>query len=148
MRPDEAVLIATEGALSRAESWLGWSGNAVLGLGSVWTPHKAMRRMADHLIDHLTQIECLANGEATVPDRWLGRAVTLDSDWAHFTEHDLDEATARLRRLAQILALRLRALEAIWDQPAPESWTIRAIAEHVVEATGEYVTRVPAAAVR
>src|SRR5438477_13204592 len=47
LRPDEAVLIATEDALSHAESWLGWSGNAVLGLGSVWTPHKAMRRIAD-----------------------------------------------------------------------------------------------------
>ena len=139
--PDELVLQATEDALAVAESWIGWNSKATMSLGSAWTPHKAVRRISDHLIDHLCQLEARHTGEEPVPDQWRGRAVTLDSDWARFTEQDLDEATARIRRLAQILAARLRALRAEWDTSAGEEWTIRAIAEHVAEASATYASR-------
>jgi hypothetical protein len=137
-QPDETVLIATEDALARAESWIGWSGQAVMSRGSAWTPHKALRRITDHFIDHLTQIECRVANVAPVPDTWRGRQVTLESDWARFTESDLDEATARVRRLAQVLALRLRRLQAEWDRDAGDEWTIRFIAKHVAEAISDY----------
>jgi len=140
-QPDEVVLRATEDALVRAESWLGWSSSAVMSLGSAWTPNKSLRRIADHLIDHLCQIEARIAGETAIPDLWRGRSVTLESDWARFTEQDLDEATARIRRLAQLMALRLRALRAEWDTNAGEEWTIRAIAEHLAEATAVYASR-------
>jgi hypothetical protein len=93
------------------------------------------------MIDHLTQIECRAVGETPPPDTWHGRAMTMESDWARFTEQDLDEATARLRRLAQVIAIRLRALSRNWDTDAGEEWTIRAIAMHIVEATDSYSSR-------
>src|SRR5437773_5476127 len=115
LEPDELILVATEDALAAAQSWIGWSTGAVISLGNAWTPHKALRRIADHLIDHLCQIESREAGEAAVPDAWRGRSVTLESDWARFTEQDLDEATARIRRLAQVLAIRVRSLRAGWD---------------------------------
>ena len=87
--PDELVLQAVEDALAAAEGWIGWSSGATMSLGNAWTPHKAMRRITDHLIDHLCQIEARAAGVETVPDQWRGRAVTLDSDWARFTEQAL-----------------------------------------------------------
>jgi hypothetical protein len=142
--PDEAVLEAIERALERAESWIGWSGSAVMSMGNAWTPHKALRRITDHLIDHLCQIDARAAGEAPTPDPWRGRSVTLESDWARFTEQDLDEATARLRRLAQLLALRVRALRPQWDSEATPEWTVRAIAEHVASSIDTYAMRPPA----
>ena len=118
-----------------------------MSLGSAWTPHKALRRIADHLIDHLCQIEMRVALETPVPDLWRGRSVTLESDWARFTELDLDEATARIRRLAQLMALRVRSLREDWDTDAGAEWTIRAIAEHVAEASAAYASRpVPTAA--
>ena len=146
--PDELILQATEDALGLAEGWIGWSSGAVMSLGSAWTPHKALRRIADHLIDHLCQIEMRVALETPVPDLWRGRSVTLESDWARFTELDLDEATARIRRLAQLIAVRVRSLREDWDTDAGAEWTIRAIAEHVAEASAAYASRpVPTAVV-
>jgi hypothetical protein len=139
--PDELILQATEDALALAEGWIGWNSSAIMSLGNAWTPHKSLRRITDHLIDHLCQIDARASNEAPVPDAWRGRSVTLDSDWARFTELDLDEATARIRRLAQIMALRLRTLRADWDTNVGEEWTIRSIAEHLAEATAAYASR-------
>src|SRR6059058_3434662 len=136
--PDELVVEATEDALARAATWIGWDSGAVMSLGNAWTPHKALRRITDHLVDHLCQVEARSAGVTPVPDPWRGRAVTLDSDWARFTEQDLDEASARIRRLAQVLAIRLLALRPSWDEEAGEEWTIRAIAEHVAEASATY----------
>jgi hypothetical protein len=144
--PDELVIEATEDALARAATWIGWDSGAVMSLGNAWTPHKALRRITDHLIDHLCQIEARAADEAPVPDLWRGRSVTLDSDWARFTEQDLDEASARIRRLAQVMALRLRALSADWDAEVPDQWTLRAIAEHLADASGAYASRPTATA--
>ena len=145
--PDELVQIAVEDALATAERWVGWNGAAVLSLGNAWTPHKALRRITDHLVDHLNQIECLISGVESVPDEWRGRGTTLTSDWAPFSEDELGEASARLRRLGQTLALRLRALSARWDEePGAGGWTIRAIVTHLCEASATYASRAPVTA--
>jgi hypothetical protein len=90
--PGLIVATAVDSCLEIAESWLGWDGRPVHRGENVWTPHKALRRITDHLIDHLAEVEALLAGVPTIPDRWHGRAITLDSDWARFTEPDLDEA--------------------------------------------------------
>ena len=74
----------------------------------------------------------------SLPDPWHGRSVTFESDWARFAEQDLDEATARIRRLAQVAAIRVRSLRAEWDAHASGEWTIREIAEHLAESTAVY----------
>jgi hypothetical protein len=141
--PDELILRSVEDALAVAETWLGWSGMATLSLGNAWTPHKALRRITDHLVDHLHQIECRAAGTQTISDAWRGRATTLNSDWAAFTEDELNEATARLRRLAETIASRLRALRSDWDTQQPDGeWTLRRIAEHLAEGSATYASRV------
>jgi hypothetical protein len=142
--PDELVVEATEQALAQAESWIGWNGASQMSLGSAWTPHKIMRRIGDHLIDHLCQVEARVAQTDPVPDLWRGRAVTLSSDFPPFTEQDLDEATARIRRLAQVFSIRLFAARDQWDAPAANEWTVREIAEHVAEATTTYASRLKA----
>ncbi|GAA2078359.1 hypothetical protein GCM10009780_14100 [Actinomadura alba] len=118
--------------LEIASSWLAWDGRPRIGEGgSLWTPHKALRRITDHLIDHLAEVEALLAGAPTIPDEWHGRTVTFDSDWARFTETDLAETRQRQTRLGQWHELRYAACPAEWDIPRTPSWTLREIADHV-----------------
>lgn len=145
LRSDPAELIpdAVQTCLDIARTWYAWDGRPQVSAPikdlpdrTVFTPHKAIRRIADHLVDHLAQIEALLAGADTIPDTWHGRTLTLATDWAPFTEADLNEAHNRLRRLGQVYALRLRSLhdEAL-DAPRGQSWTIRQIVEHVAGVT-------------
>lgn len=129
-----------------ARTWHAWDGRPIAramddGLPNTWTPHKALRRIADHLVDHLHQVEALLAGAAPLPDEWHGRTVTLDADWARFTEPDYDEARSRLRRLGRWYVLRYQtAGKEAWDEPRPDgprpgAWTLREIAEHVAGVT-------------
>src|SRR5262245_9140104 len=99
-RDDPAGLVeeSVAAGLAAAEAWLGWDGRPVYAEGNAWTPHKVLRRVADHLLDHLAELECRLAGLPTVPDRWHGRRVTTDADFGRFTEVDLEEAASRLTR--------------------------------------------------
>jgi hypothetical protein len=138
---DEAVAEV----LARAAGWLGWDGRPVAHDGNAWTPHKALRRVADHLVDHLAEIECRLAGLAPLPDGWHGRTVTTHADFARFTETDLDEATSRLTRLAVCYRARLGGLDAaaLDARPDPATWTLREVVHHVAGVT--YYARAMAA---
>jgi hypothetical protein len=142
---DVTMLIpdAVETVLGYAETWLGWDGHPVRCDGNAWTPHKALRRVTDHLLDHLAEIECRLAGLPTLPDQWHGRRLTLDTDLARFTEADLDEATSRLRRLAQTYRARLGGLDDATLDRATGGWTIRQVVHHVshVTAYAEFMGR-------
>ena len=134
--PGAQVEQAVEHCLEIAATWLAWDGRPRVSADGdrIYTPHKAVRRIADHLVDHLAETEALLAGVPTQPDAWHASLVTLDSDWARFTELDLDEARQRLPRLARTFALRLASAgPAEWDAPRGESWTLREIAEHLTE---------------
>ena len=134
VNPGELVVTAIETVLRLARTWLAWDGRPRLADDGqrVYTPNKAIRRHADHLIDHLAEIEALLAGMPTEPDHWHASMITLASDLAPFTEADLNEAEQRLRRLARSYVLRLgTAGPAQWDQPRDPNWSIRRIAEHV-----------------
>jgi hypothetical protein len=131
--------------LSVAASWPRWDGRpaevSVEGEPSprVYTPHKAVRRVADHLVDHLAEIEARLAGRPTEPDRWHGSAITTSADLAAFTADDLDEARSRLRRLALIWEVRLRSLSSEQlDERQGDAWTFRQVAFHVAEASSFY----------
>jgi hypothetical protein len=132
--PGTAVETAVEDCLEIAATWLAWDGSPSVSEGGdrIYTPHKVVRRIADHIIDHLAEVEALLAGVATAPDQWHASLVTTDADWAHFTELDLDEARERLRRLGRTFALRLATAgpEAL-DVPRGDNWTLREIAEHL-----------------
>ena len=135
---DPAMLIpvAVEEVLQLASTWLAWDGAPRFSDGNCWTPHKALRRVTDHLLDHLAQIDALLFDAPGIPDTWLGRQVTLDSDWGRFTEADLNEAQNRLRRYAELYRLRVGVLSPReLDRARPEGWTIRQIAHHVANVT-------------
>ncbi|HEY1627561.1 MAG TPA: hypothetical protein VGG16_27605 [Streptosporangiaceae bacterium] len=136
---DPATLIPAAVAmiLDVAETWLGWDGRPVYRDGNAWTPHKSLRRVADHLLDHLTEIECRLAGRPTLPDHWHGRMVTTDADFARFTEIDLDEATSRLTRLAACYQARIGGLDAetLDRRPDEATWTIREVVHHVSHVT-------------
>jgi hypothetical protein len=131
------VPAAVAEVLDVAETWLGWDGRPTAYAGNAWTPHKALRRVTDHLLDHLAELECRLAGRPTVPDRWHGRMVTTDADFARFTEVDLDEATSRLVRLAACYEARLTGLDpALLDaRPDPATWTLREVVHHVAGIT-------------
>jgi hypothetical protein len=134
---DRSLGVVTGGVqrtLELAATWLAWDGRPrVADDGQrVYTPHKAIRRHVDHLIDHLAQIEALLAGEPTEDDRWHASSVTLASDLAPFTEPDLNEARERLTRLSRIYEIRLDSLpDEAWDASHEPQWTIREIVEHV-----------------
>jgi hypothetical protein len=135
--PAQGVVDAVDRSLCLARTWLAWDGRARVDDGGerIYTPHKAIRRIGDHLIDHLAQVEALLAGCPTEPDRWHGSLVTFDGDWARFTEADLAEAEQRLRRLATTFWLRYAAAGPTeWDRPQPGEWTLRRIAEHLSSA--------------
>ncbi|MEV6932653.1 DinB family protein [Dactylosporangium sp. NPDC051485] len=128
---------AVQEVLATAGEWLGWDGRPVRYDGNAWTPHKALRRVTDHLVDHLAELECRLAGLEPLPDRWHGRTVTTHADFARFTETDLDEATSRLTRLAACYRARLRGLsdEALDARPDPGTWTLREVVQHVAGVT-------------
>ena len=136
--PGQLVADGVDACLEIARTWHAWDGRplarTVDGKPNTWTPAKALRRITDHLIDHLHQVEALLAGAPAIPDTWHGRFVTLDSDWARFTEADYDEACSRLRRLGRWYVLRYEAAGPdAWDEPRGGEWTLREIAEHIAE---------------
>jgi hypothetical protein len=123
--------------LDLAATWPNWNGQpievAVEGEPPrIYTPHKAVRRIADHLLDHFAEIEARLAGRIPEPDAWHGSMITTDADYARFTAADLDEARSRLTRLALIWDVRLRSLSAAeLDRRDGDAWTIRQVAFHL-----------------
>lgn len=138
--PAGLVPAAVDEVLRTAQEWLGWNGTAVRAQGNAWTPHKVLRRVTDHLVEHLAEIDARLAGVPPLPDGWHGRRLTLDSDWARFTEADLDEAESRLRRLALCYRVRLSGLDdAALDAGSDGGeWTLRQVVVHVANATASY----------
>ena len=131
--PASALVDAVARVLALARTWPAWDGRpCTADDGRVLTPHKAVRRTADHMVDHLAEVEALLAGVPTEEDRWLASSATTTADLAPFTDADVVEAEQRLRRLARTFELRYAAAGPdAWDAPRGTHWTLRAIAEHV-----------------
>lgn len=130
--PADVVNVLVEQVLARAETWTTWDGVPRPAGDRVYTPHKAIRRVTDHLIDHLAEIEARLAGIPTIPDEWHASAVTTPADLAPFTAEDLAEARSRLTRLAQIFKVRLgRLTPEQLDHRDGDAWSPRQIAFHL-----------------
>lgn len=138
-QPADVVAAMVEHVLKLAETWPRWDGTPVTVSvdgepARIYTPHKAVRRVADHLLDHLAELEARLAGQSTEPDGWHGSMITTPSDLAAFTDEDLDEARNRLRRLSLIWNVQLRALtDKQLDRRNGKSWTLRQVAFHVTD---------------
>ncbi|MFD7687375.1 hypothetical protein [Streptomyces sp. NPDC059781] len=132
--PATAVTGMVDHVLALAATWTRWDGEPAHTDGRVYTPHKAIRRVADHLVDHLAEMEARLAGEEPQPDHWHASLITTEADLAPFTPQDLDEARSRLTRLARVWANRLDALtdEQLDDSPG-EGWSFRELARHLTE---------------
>jgi hypothetical protein len=105
--PAEAIQQMVDHVLRLAATWPAWDGRPRPIDDRVYTPHKAIRRVADHMLDHLAQLEAHLAGVDPLPDSWHGSMVTTAADLTPFEQHDVDEARGRLTRLAQLWRLRL-----------------------------------------
>jgi hypothetical protein len=135
---DPADAVAQMGAhvLRLAETWGAWDGGPLPIDDRIYTPHKAIRRVADHMIDHLAQLDAHVAGAEPLPDRWHGSSMTTPADLAQFTPEDLDEARSRLERLAQLWRIRLAAITAQeLDRADGDAYTPREMAFCVVGST-------------
>lgn len=122
--------------LALAATWTAWDGKPAHLDGRVYTPHKAIRRVADHLVDHLAEMEARLAGHDPRPDHWHASATTTEADLAPFTQEDLDEAHSRLTRLARVWANRLDALtDDQLDHSPGEGWSFRELALHLQGST-------------
>ncbi|MDQ0993723.1 hypothetical protein [Streptomyces sp. V3I7] len=132
LTPADAVTAMVEHCLALAQTWTAWDGTPAHIDDRVYTPHKAIRRLADHLVDHLAEMEARLAGEAPQPDHWHASTITTPADLAPFTAEDLDEARSRLTRLARMWANRLDALtDEQLDRSPGDGWTFRELAEHL-----------------
>ena len=132
--PADVVTGMVHQVLELAQTWTHWNGEPRSMDDRIYSPHKAIRRVTDHLIDHLAEIEARIAGVPTMPDRWHASAITTPADLAPFTSEDLDEARGRLTRLAQIFDVRLRCFsDAELDQRQGDAWSVRQIAFHLEE---------------
>ncbi|MEU5086284.1 hypothetical protein [Streptomyces sp. NPDC021356] len=134
--PAAAVTAMVDHVLDLAATWTAWDGTPAHVDDRVYTPHKAVRRVADHMIDHLAELEARLAGETPRPDHWHASAITTEADLAPFTAQDLDEARSRLTRLARIWANRLDALtDEQLDRSPGEGWSFRELARHLAGST-------------
>lgn len=131
-------------AHAQARNYLGSLADAELpnavptAMGYTMTPRKALRRVLDHLLDHLNQIEQWVlwqrDGSIPVPtDGWVGSSVTLDDDRPPLSSQELAAWLWRIDLSVQLLAQRVSALdlEQLDWQPPNAGWTLRKILHHV-----------------
>ncbi|MFD7630064.1 hypothetical protein ACFV7Q_29260 [Streptomyces sp. NPDC059851] len=137
--PAAQVTKAVARVLDLAVTWTAWDGQPLAADDRVYTPHKAIRRVADHLVDHLAELEARLAGQEPQSDHWHASATTTPADLAPFTTEDLDEARSRLVRLGRIWADRLGALsDAQLDRSPGQGWSFRRLAAHVAGSLDYY----------
>ena len=103
-----------------------------------YTPRKALRRVLDHALDHLNQIDqWLAwRNDGVVPtptDGWVPSTVTLPDDRLPLTRPDLEAWLWRIDQAARLLLQRAAGLtEAELDWlPSDGGWPLRRVLHHV-----------------
>ena len=97
--PAEVVTNAVGRILALAQTWTLWNGQLRTVDDRAYTPHKAIRRVADHLIDHLAQVV----SPELQADLWIMKRLRPKANSQRARQHaagggnDLHEA-ARARR--------------------------------------------------
>lgn len=107
------------------------------------TPRKILRRVLDHLLDHLNQIDQWVAWQdhdiVPVPtDGWAPSAVTLDEDTLPLTEADLSAWLWRIDLVVGLLTTRtshLTSAQLDW-QPPDGGWNLRRVIHHVARTYG------------
>ena len=104
----------------------------------IYTPRKPLRRVLDHTLDHLNQIDQWQswrrdNVVPTPTDGWVPSTVTLPEDRLPLTATDLDAWLWRIDQAMRLLVQRAAALgeeELDW-LPPDGGWPLRRVLHHV-----------------
>jgi hypothetical protein len=110
-----------------------------------YTPRKPLRRVLDHALDHLNQIDqwqrWRRDGVVPTPtDGWVPSTVTLPEDRLPLTPADLDAWLWRIDQAIRLLAQRAAGLtedELDW-QPPDGGWPLRRVLYHVARSENLY----------
>lgn len=110
-----------------------------------YTPRKPLRRVLDHALDHLNQIDqwqrWRRHGLVPTPtDGWVPSTVTLPEDRLPLTPADLDAWLWRIDQAIRLLAQRAAGLaeeELDW-QPPDGGWPLRRVLHHVARSENLY----------
>jgi DinB superfamily len=108
----------------------------------VMTPRKILRRIHDHALDHLNQIEqwvqWQARGIAPMPaDGWAGSAVTMPEDHMTIGREEIAAWLWRINLVAQWVVARASQLtddQLDWQPPQADAWTLRTVIHHLAKA--------------
>jgi len=110
-----------------------------------YTPRKALRRVLDHALDHLNQIDqWLAwrrHGVVPTPtDGWVGSTVTLPDDRLPLAPADLDAWLWRVDQASRLVVQRAAGLtEAELDWLPPDGgWPLRRVLHHLARSERLY----------
>ena len=103
-----------------------------------YTPRKILRRVLDHALDHLNQIDqwLIWRRDGVVPtptDGWAPSTITLPGDRLPLAQPDLDAWLWRIDQAARLLLQRAAGLtesELDW-QPPDGGWPLRRVLHHV-----------------
>src|SRR5438105_376098 len=103
-----------------------------------YTPRKPLRRVLDHALDHLNQIDqwqqwCRDGVVPTPTDGWVPSTVTVPEDRLPLTAADLDAWLWRIDQAMRLLVQRAAALgeeELDW-LPPDGGWPLRRVLHHV-----------------
>ena len=101
-------------------------------------PRKILRRVLDHALDHLNQLEQWASWHAggmvpTPTDGWAPSGVTFDEDTFPLTDAELAAWLWRIDLVVRLLinrALKLSQAQLDW-QPPDGGWTLHRVLHHV-----------------
>jgi DinB superfamily len=112
-----------------------------------YTPRKVLRRVLDHALDHLNQIDQWvawrrAGIVPTPTDGWAPSTVTLPEDRLPLDTADLDAWMWRIDQAVHLLGQRAAALsedELDW-QPPDGGWPLRRVLHHVARSELLYAT--------
>jgi DinB superfamily len=114
-----------------------------------YTPRKVLRRVLDHSLDHLNQIDqWLAwqrDGVVPTPtDGWVGSTVTLPGDLLPLSSSDLDAWLWRIDQAARLVRQRAAELtEAKLDwQPPDGGWPLRRVLHHLARSERLYAASI------
>lgn len=110
-----------------------------------YTPRKSLRRVLDHCLDHLNQIDQWRawrdHGIVPVPtDGWVPSTVTLPDDRLPLAPPDLEAWLWRIDQAARLLQQRAGSLdpeELDW-LPPDGGWPLRRVLHHVARSEGLY----------
>jgi AcrR family transcriptional regulator len=107
------------------------------------TPRKILRRVLDHTLDHLNQIDQWIDWQSVgakprPTDGWAPSGITFDEDHVPLTEDELSAWLWRIDRAIELLihrAARLSEEELAW-QPPDDSWPLQRVLHHVARSYG------------